>query len=142
MMYDMEIEAVLERIKKAKSLKSEREIASLLGLSPQDFSNRKKRGTLRPLIIQWAAREGININWLICEEGGMYHRMKDTPASGGLDQELLRRVISMVEEGIEELGVTPRPEKKADLIITLYEMQKNGKEIDRPTLLRLIGLAA
>lgn len=135
-------EDILDRIKQAKSLKSEREIAALLGLSPQDFSNRKKRGTLRPLIIEWAAREGIDVNWLICDEGARYGRTAEPPAPDGPDQDLLRRVIELVEEGIEELGLHPKARKKAELIVTLYEMHQKGKEVDRPTLLRLIRLAA
>jgi hypothetical protein len=136
----MDIEAVLERIKQAKSLRSEKEIASLLGLSPQDFSNRKRRGTLRPLLLDWAAREGVSVNWLICEEGGMYGPQGG--AGGGLDKDLLRRAIEMAEQGVEESGVQLKAAKKAELIVTLYEMCRDRREVDGSTLLRLIELAS
>lgn len=137
----MEINAVLERIKQIKSLKTEKDIAFLLGLSPQDFSNRKKRNTLRPLVLEWAAREGINVNWLVCEEEEIYGRQGEEKDGAGIDKDLLRRVIEMVEQGGEELGINPKADKKAELIVTLYEMHQKQKEVDRPTLLGLVRLA-
>lgn len=136
----MDVEAVLKRIKQAKSLRSDKEIALLLGLSPQDFSNRKKRDTLRPLLLEWAARERISVNWLIREEGETYG--PQGRAGNGLDKDLLRRVIEMAEQGVDEMGVRLKAAKKAELIITLYEMCRDRKEVDRSTLLRLIKLAS
>jgi hypothetical protein len=137
----MEADAILERIKLLKSLKSEKDLAFLLGLSPQDFSNRKKRNTLRPLVLEWAAREGINATWLICEEGEIYGRQGEEMRNGVLNKDLLRLVIEMVEQGGEELGLHLKANKKAELIVTLYEMHQIQKEIDRQTLLRLVRLA-
>jgi hypothetical protein len=137
----MDADAILERIKRLKSLKSEKDLAFLLGLSPQDFSNRKKRNTLRPLVLEWAAREGINVNWLICEEGEIYGRQGEGMRNGVLNKDLLRLVIEMVEQGGEELGLHLKANKKAELIVTLYEMHQRQKEIDRQTLLRLVRLA-
>lgn len=139
----MDTEAVLDRIKQAKSLKNDREIAALLGLSPQDFSNRKKRGTLRPLLVEWAAKERLNVSWILTGEGEMYEegRVAES-ASGTLDPDLLRLVIEAIEQGLEELDLELKPVKKADLIVTVYEMYRQGKEVDRVTLIRLIRLAA
>jgi hypothetical protein len=53
----------------------------------------------------------------------------------------LRFVIEMVEQGGEELGIHPKAAKKAELIVTLYEMHQRQKEVDRRTLLRLLRLA-
>ena len=55
----------LKRAKQAAMVKKDNEFASLLGLSPQDFSNRKKREKLLPLILEWAAREGVDASWLL-----------------------------------------------------------------------------
>lgn len=137
----MEISAVLERIKQIKSLKTEKDIAFLLGLSPQDFSNRKKRNTLRPLVLEWAAREGINMNWLICEEEEEYGGQGEGKDGTGVDKDLLRLVIEMVEQGGQELGIKLEADKKAELIVTLYEMHQKRKDVDRRTLLGLIRLA-
>lgn len=62
---------MLARIKQAKGIKKDKEIAPLLGLSPQDFSNRKKRDTLRAPIVEWAAKEGISVSWLLTGQGDM-----------------------------------------------------------------------
>lgn len=138
----MEIESVLERIKRIKALKSEKELASVLGVSPQDFSNRKRRNTLRPLVLEWAAREGVDASWLVSEEGEAYGCREESGGEGVIDRDLLQRVIEMVEQGGAELGLCPTADKKADLIVSLYEMHRRHKEVDRQTLLRLIRLAS
>jgi len=60
------VEAVLDRIRSYKNLKNDKEIAELLGIAPSDFSGRKKRGTLVPLIVEWGMRQGvISMDWLL-----------------------------------------------------------------------------
>lgn len=56
---------VIERCKRHKGLKNDKDFAALLGLSAADFGNRKKRGTLFPLILSWSLNENVNLNWLI-----------------------------------------------------------------------------
>lgn len=56
---------VLERIKELKGLKHQKEVAQILGLSEQDFSQRKRRGTLLFIIQRWAERENIDLNTLL-----------------------------------------------------------------------------
>jgi hypothetical protein len=55
---------VIDRIKLIKDLDSDKEVSALLGLAPADFSNRKRRGTLTPLIVEWAIKEDFNLNSL------------------------------------------------------------------------------
>ena len=43
-----------ELLSKIKKIHKQKEIAKLFKLSDNDFSNRKKRGTLIPVIIEWA----------------------------------------------------------------------------------------
>lgn len=59
-----------------------------------------------------------------------------------LDKELVRVVIEAVEEGLGDLQLELKPDKKAQLVITLCEMFEDEKKVDKPTLLRLIRLAA
>ena len=59
------IEHIVERVKSAKGFSSDKDLAAFLHLSPTDFSNRKKRETLLPMLIQWAVNENIDINRLI-----------------------------------------------------------------------------
>lgn len=58
---------VIEKIMKIKGVSKDNEIAKALGISPQDFSNRKKRGTLLPVIVEWGLREKINLDFLLSE---------------------------------------------------------------------------
>lgn len=57
-----DLKLVLERVKLIENVHSDRELAPLLGLTSADFSNRKKRGTLIPLIFEWALENGYDLN--------------------------------------------------------------------------------
>ncbi|MBM9615269.1 helix-turn-helix domain-containing protein [Desulfobulbus rhabdoformis] len=59
------LDNVVQRLLKIKGLSQGKEAANILGISPADFSNRKKRGSLLPLLVEWAEREGINLQWFI-----------------------------------------------------------------------------
>jgi len=60
------IDEIVDRLKNYTTLKNERDIADLLGIAPSDFSNRKKRGTLLPLIVGWClGQQGINMEWVL-----------------------------------------------------------------------------
>lgn len=60
-----ELNEILERIKSDRCLKNDKDVAALLNISGSDFSNRKKRGTLLPLITQWAIDEKIDMDLLL-----------------------------------------------------------------------------
>lgn len=62
---------IANRIKNLTGKKRDKELAELFNISPADYLNRKKRGTLLPLIIQWAIHESVNIHWLLTGEGPM-----------------------------------------------------------------------
>jgi hypothetical protein len=64
------LDLVIGRIEALKGITGDKFIAGALGISPQDFSNRKKRGTLLPVIFEWAINENIDLNWLMKGEGG------------------------------------------------------------------------
>ena len=64
-MIKKDIEGILDRIKRYADLQTEKEIAELLGIGSSDFSNRKKRGTLLPLIAEWCLGEEVNAEWLL-----------------------------------------------------------------------------
>jgi len=97
---------VLERFKKHSGVKNDKDLAALLGISAPDFSNRKKRGTLLPLILEWGINEGVNLQFLIYGS----HNFRD---EGGLelDTTTLRAVIEAVEEYLqsEKRTCLPRP---------------------------------
>jgi hypothetical protein len=52
-------------------------------------------------------------------------------------------VIETVEEGLGDLGLALTQDRhEGQLVITLYKMFEEGKQVDHTTLLRLIKLAA
>lgn len=57
----------IERIKKIKGYKTNKQVAELFRLSDSDFINRKNRNTLTPLIVEWAVLEKVDLNWLFKE---------------------------------------------------------------------------
>lgn len=61
----IDLDKIIERIKSTTNLKYNKEVAETLGLSPADFSLRKKRGTILTIIIQWAINQNVNLDWLI-----------------------------------------------------------------------------
>lgn len=62
------IKFIIERLQELTGINSKKELAVLFGLSAADFSNRKRRGSLLPLIIDWAINENVNVNWLLTGE--------------------------------------------------------------------------
>ena len=84
-----------------------------------------------------------NVNWVLTGEGEMFEgEMPGSQHAGDLDKELVRAVIEAVEEGLGDLHLELKPDKKAQLVITLCEMFEEEMQVDKPTILRLIRLAA
>ena len=61
----MDADQIIKRVIFYKQLRNQEDVARLLGIKKNDFSNRKKRGTLIPLIIEWADHEKVNLEWLL-----------------------------------------------------------------------------
>lgn len=78
----------------------------------------------------------VSLSWLATGEG---HR---DGIEDRLDLETLRSVIAGVEEGLKEIGGSMAPEKKAELIALLYEMECNGESLSEKPMLRLVRLAS
>lgn len=63
------IEDVISRAKMFTNSKTNKELSERLGISQSDFSNRKKRNSLLPLLIEMAFHEKVNSDWLLTGEG-------------------------------------------------------------------------
>lgn len=62
----------IQRLKKAASVKFDREIAELIGFSGAAFSERKKRGTLPKKEIEvYCLKNSINVDWVFAGVGPM-----------------------------------------------------------------------
>ena len=61
----MDLNGIIDRLKETCGLKTDKEIAKLLGFSPANFSLRKKRGTIHLAILDYAINQSIDLNWLL-----------------------------------------------------------------------------
>ncbi len=62
---------VIARAMEAFGCKTKKALADLFEISPQDFANRERRGSLVPLILKPAVNRCVNINWLLTGLGEM-----------------------------------------------------------------------
>lgn len=87
-----------------KGFEDEKEVAKLFGLSGPDLSNRKKRGSLLPFIVDWAINENVNLDWLIRGESDTPEKKASPVLSKidlmleGMDEEAQRDVLKYTEE--------------------------------------------
>lgn len=63
---------IIKCIMDIENLSNEKDVAELFGFSAQNFSKRKKSGSLLPLIISWGISKRVNLNWLLTGEGDLY----------------------------------------------------------------------
>ena len=72
----MDLDSILSRVKDYLQSKNDKDIAKLLGISANDFSNRKRRKTLLPVIIEWATDEKVSLDWIVYGEEKKESRKK------------------------------------------------------------------
>lgn len=87
-------------------------------------------------LVEIAQTAQVSLSWLATGEG------RSDGVEDRLDLEILGSVIAGVEAGLEEIGGSMAPEKKAELIALLYEMACNGESIAEKPMLRLVRLAS
>jgi len=87
-------------------------------------------------LVEIAQTAKVSLSWLATGEG------RPDGLEETLDLAALRSVIAGVEDGLQEIGGTMAPEKKAELIALLYEMHCNGESISEKPMLRLVRLAS
>ncbi len=70
----MDVEQILNRLKKHYGFKSDSQLAKFLGISRQGLSNCKSRNTLNIKRIHQKC-EGISADWLLTGKGKMFVKM-------------------------------------------------------------------
>lgn len=80
------LKEIIGRSKKVGNFSSDKEFASKLGISPPDFSKRKKSGTLLPLIIEWGIAEKVNLDWLLTGKDNPY--IIDDTGKAGINDDI------------------------------------------------------
>ena len=73
------LDIIISNIKKSQNLKYNKDVAHLLGLSAADFSLRKKRGSLLIVIVQWAVKKNINLDWLLTGKNDDFKNTSEDP---------------------------------------------------------------
>jgi transcriptional regulator with XRE-family HTH domain len=129
--------------RKARGL-TQGELAEKLGVTGGYISDleKGKRSPSDSLVSLATIELRLSRNWLLTGEGEMFEEEALKAPAGFLEKELVRVVIEAVEEGLGDLHLELKPDKKAQLVITLCEMFQEEKQVDIPTILRLIKLAA
>ena len=117
------------------------DIAKLLGLSSADYANRKRRGTLRSVIADWAIDNSeVSLDWLLAGEGDPQSKDQGTPP---LNSALLKEIIEVVEAVLRKHRLVLDPPDKAEAITVLYEMyMDSGKKPEERTTERMLRLVA
>ncbi|MDD2319136.1 MAG: hypothetical protein PHO83_03695 [Geobacteraceae bacterium] len=95
---------VIDKIKSLKNLRHDSQVAEMFNISPPDFSARKKKGTLLPLVIEWAINENVNIDFLLRDGDNLqYFEVKNSETKAGVvAEEQLDRYKKKLPEPIEK----------------------------------------
>ena len=56
---------IIEKFKTLTKCKNDKDASRMLGISQQNYSHRKSRGTLLSLIAKWGINNDIDLNWLL-----------------------------------------------------------------------------
>jgi len=122
----MNKDAITERAKVAAKVKKDSELAEIIGISAPDFSNRKKRGTHETLIIEWAARSGYNVNWLLTGDGEM--RPSQAFGNGQVKEDPGRYRFSTEHQHLIDIFEASHPEIQKCALRMLEESAKESRE--------------
>lgn len=137
-----------ERLKSIRSFlgKTQKEMAETLGISLGSLQA-YEAGSSYPggRVLEGLARLGININWVLLEEGEMIRGQGALESSIPLDKQILFEIIVKLEGIFRHISKPWSPEDKAKLIILLHDEMVEGdmksEEIEK-NVLRLIKLAS
>jgi hypothetical protein len=137
-------QARFRRIKEAVRAKTDIDLAKVLGIKHSSVASAKDRKSI-PLkwVLEISEKYGISSDWLLHGEGPMCRGkttlpgLKSAPAVPNL--KLIKEIIVMVEEALEEQEIHLPPRKKAELIALLYEEfaeDEERQEIPKEKILR------
>jgi len=136
------IGARIKKLRKQNKL-SQQAFASLLTTS-SGYISEVEQGKAQPgsnfLVSLKRAFPDLDLNWLLTGEGEM--RQSGLEAMP-VDADVLERVIEAVGVCLDQVGGHLKPAKKAQVIVTLYEMviADTEKKIEEGKVLQLVRLA-
>ena len=138
---------IIERVKKYLNIATNKEYADIIGISPPDFSKRKKTGTLLPLIIEWGVANKVNLHWLITGESEMIRKPEKFSDLLGFGFNKIRYLGRSVSEKFsdfkdgclifdgEKIPLIPENREEIEAAIdAMKETQKSQLENNKATL--------
>lgn len=141
-----EIGQRLKKIRESRSL-NQKQFGDNIGVSTYETVSRWERGLGYPsadILETIRQKYLINIDWLISGEGEMLLENQSAgtlPAS--VNAHLLQQILKGVEMGLARLKRTLDPDKKAQLVILLYEhYAKTGEAPEPKTVEKYLRLVA
>jgi hypothetical protein len=92
-------------------------------------------------LVAMAKAGGVNLAWLATGEGPMRPGEVATAPPAAVDEQLLADCIAALEMALDRVGRQLSPEKKAEVIVLLYEdfMMRGG--VDAALVARIVRLA-
>lgn len=133
-----------DRLKAARSSLglTQAQIAALSGVSTRSYQGYEDGRSLPCAeAIAGIVNLGVNANWLLTGEGEMLLKDVATVPPGALDPVRLRLAIEAVEEGLAAAGRLMAADKKAELVLAVYDLlEEPGVKKER--ILKLVKLAA
>lgn len=151
-----ELERFCDRLDKAKGDESTYAFAKRTGFN-ESLIRKYLSGASMPLIdraAELAIALKVDLNWLATGTGEMRPtNTKMSPSSNNqerlplkLDRQKIVLAIETVEEGLQITGRVMKPNKKAELVMAVYdllaEQSEQQPQIKKETLLRLVKSAA
>ena len=100
----MDLDSIHSRVKDYLKSKIDKDIAKLLGISANDFSNRKRRNTLLPVIIEWATNGKVSLDWIVY--GEKKQNPEDSKSTLSSEHLLLGNTYDAAEDAIKEAALT------------------------------------
>ncbi len=137
------------RIAEVRGDKSRPEFAKIVNVHKNTLARCElgKREPSMHLLLAMNYLFGINPGWVILgpKEGGMkrVYELQQEKGVAPLDRPVLQAVLQVVEEIMAEANGHLAPEKKAELILLLYEEARDREgKVDRARVLKLVKLAS
>lgn len=119
---------VVARIKGVVGVKNQEDLAPLFGLSPSDFSKRKKSGSLLPMIFDWAISNNVNLDWLFTGNGPSCSSVHaDSDGTSSLPNSDLAMLITMTADILQ--SGTDYADSLAASIKSFYKSVRMEREL-------------
>lgn len=132
---------VIERLKGALGLHTDKDVAVALGMKPSTFGERRKRGTL-PFeeLIRVADSRNVDLRWLLTGRAGAEVQEPRTGNHVPVDVDLLATVIAGARSALRDRGVELLPAKEAKVIAWLYEHFQAKGQADAEAFSRFLDV--